>query len=124
MKCPICGKGTLVRVDDIVSEIEGLAFVERGHRCSVCGEEFIDQSDAQRTIKVARRLGLWGEPLKLHRKLSSSGRGIVLRIPEDLRRSLQLKGTETVTLAKIGKKRVMLEVEPPQAKQGASGRAA
>ena len=111
MKCPVCGKGTLVRVDDIVSELEGLAFVERGHRCPVCGEEFLDEADSKRTIKVARRLGIWGEPLKLQRKLSASGRGVVLRIPEDLRRSLQLKGTETVSLSKVGQRRVLLEVE-------------
>ena len=111
LKCPICGKGILQPVDDILSEIEGLAFVERGHRCSVCGEEFIDQTDVDRTVKVARRLGIWGEPLKLHRKLSSSGRGVVLRIPEDMRRSLKLKGSETVSLSKVGKRRLLLEVE-------------
>jgi YgiT-type zinc finger domain-containing protein len=111
MKCPVCGKGTLSTVDDIVSEIGGLTFVERGRRCSHCGEEFIDEQDSQRTVKVARRLGIWGEPMRLHRKLSQSGRGIVLRIPEDLRRSMGLKGTETVSLAKLGKKRVLLEVE-------------
>ncbi len=111
MKCPVCEKGDLVRVDDILSEIEGFAFVERGHRCPVCGEEFIDESDSERTVKVARRLGIWGEPLKLHRKLSPSGRGIVLRIPEDLRRSMNLKGSETVSLAKVGKKRILLEVQ-------------
>jgi len=111
MKCPVCGKGTLVGVDDILSDLEGFAFVERGHRCPACAEEFIDQDDAERTIKVARRLGIWGEPLKLHRKLSPSGRGIVLRIPEDLRRSMDLKGSETISLAKVGKKRILLEVQ-------------
>jgi hypothetical protein len=111
MKCPVCGKGDLLPVDDILSEIEGLAFVERGHRCSVCGEEFIDESDSQRTIKVARRLGIWGEPLRLHRKLSQSGRGVVLRIPEDLRQSMGLKGTESIALSKIGSKKILIEVQ-------------
>ena len=112
MKCPVCRKGTLANVDDILSEIEGLAFVERGHRCSSCGEEFIDPQDSDRTVKVARRLGIWGEPLKLRRKLSPSGRGIVLRIPEDLRASLGLKGTESVLLSKVGRSRVLLEIDP------------
>jgi len=112
MRCPVCGKGSLVSVDDILSEIGGLAFVERGHRCSACGEEFIDEKDSDRTVKVARRFGIWGEPLKLHRRLSASGRGVVLRIPEDLRRSMGLKGSEKVSLAKVGKTRVLLEVEP------------
>jgi hypothetical protein len=111
MKCPVCGKGDLQLVDDILSEIEGLAFVERGHRCSACGEEFVDEADSNRTIKVARRLGIWGEPLRLRRKLSHSGRGLVLRIPEDLRQSMGLKGTESVSLSKIGSRKILLEVE-------------
>ena len=111
MKCPVCGKGELAAADDILSEIEGLAFVERGRRCSVCGEEFVDEGDSNRTIKVARRLGIWGSPLKLRRKLSQSGRGVVLRIPEDLRRSMGLKGTEAIALSKVGSKKILLEVE-------------
>src|SRR5919204_4443598 len=61
-RCPVCGKGELVPVDDIVSEMDGYTFVERGRRCTVCGEEFISEDESQRMIKVARRLGLWGEP--------------------------------------------------------------
>jgi KaiC/GvpD/RAD55 family RecA-like ATPase len=80
----------LVPVDDIVSELEGYTFVERGRRCSECGEEFIPEEESQRLIKVARRLGIRGEPLKLKRKLSRSGRGTVLRIPTDIERSLGL----------------------------------
>jgi hypothetical protein len=114
MKCPICGKGGLNPVDDIVSKIEGLTFVERGRRCSACGEEFVDEGDSNRTIKVARRLGVWGSPLRLKRKLSQSGRGIVLRIPEDLRRNMGLKGTEAVALSKVGSRKILLEVASEQ----------
>jgi len=111
MRCPVCGKGEMLPVDDILSDIDGLTFVERGHRCSACGEEFLDEADSNRTIKVARRLGIWGEPLRLRRKLSQSGRGIVLRIPEDLRQSMGLKGTESIALSKVGSRKILLEVE-------------
>lgn len=108
--CPVCEKGRLLRVDDIISEIEGITFVERGDRCDHCGEEFLDEKESERTIKIARRLGIWGQPLKLKRKLSRSGRGVVLRIPTDLQESLGLKGNEAILLSKIGKRRVLLEV--------------
>jgi len=108
--CPACGRGELVPADDIVSEIEGYTFVERGRRCTVCGEEFISEEESQRLIKVARRLGIWGEPLKLRRKLSRSGRGTVLRIPSDIERSLGLRGDEEVSISKAGRK-IVVEIK-------------
>lgn len=92
-----------------MSEIEGYTFVERGLRCTACGEEFLPEEESERTIRVARRLGIWGEPLKLRRKLSRSGRGTVLRIPSDIERSMGLKGDEEVFVSKAGKK-IIVEV--------------
>ncbi|HKZ98766.1 MAG TPA: hypothetical protein VJ326_04165 [Thermoplasmata archaeon] len=92
-----------------MSEVEGYTFVERGRRCSACGEEFIPEEESQRMIKVARRLGVWGEALKLRRKLSKSGRGTVLRIPSDIERSLGLRGDEEVSVSKAGRK-IIVEI--------------
>ncbi len=78
--------------------------MEQGLRCASCGEEFIPEEQSQRMIRVALRLGIWGEPLKLRRKLSRSGRGTVLRIPTDIERSLHLRGDETVLVSKAGRK--------------------
>jgi len=110
-RCPKCGRRRLVPVDDITSEIEGYTFVEQGLRCAACGEEFIPEEESQRMIRVARRLGIWGEPLKLRRKLSRSGRGTVLRIPTDIERSLHLHGDEQVLVSKAGKK-IIIELGP------------
>ncbi len=108
-KCPIC-EGNLIEVDDIASEIEGHFFIEKGKRCTKCGEEFIAENQAQKTIEIARRLGIWGEPLKLHRKLSKSARGTVLRIPKDIEKTMHLKGNEEVLISKIGKNKLLVEV--------------
>ncbi|MEK6936665.1 MAG: hypothetical protein AABW58_01185 [Nanoarchaeota archaeon] len=110
-KCLICEKGTLVEVDDIISEIESYFFIEKGKRCTNCSEEFLDEKTSQKTIEIARRLGIWGEPLKLHRKLSRSERGTLLRIPADLEQNLNLKGDEKVLISKIGKNKILVEVE-------------
>jgi transcriptional regulator NrdR family protein len=109
-RCPVCGKGELVPVDDIVSAIEGYTFVERGRRCTACGEEFLSEEESQRLIQVARRLGIWGEPLRLRRKLSRSGRGTVLRIPADIERALGLRGDEAVSVSKAGRK-IIIEIQ-------------
>ncbi len=88
--CPACQKGLLIEVDNIISEMEGYVFIEKGQRCTECGEEFIAEKEAQRTIEAARKLGIWPHPLKLHRSLSKSSRGLVLRIPADLEKDLNL----------------------------------
>jgi predicted RNA-binding Zn-ribbon protein involved in translation (DUF1610 family) len=100
--CPVCGKGILVEVDNITSEMDGYVFIEKGQRCTGCGEEFVHEKDAQQTIEVAKKLGVWPQPLKLHRSLSKSGRGFVLRIPSDLEKDLRLKPGEPVSISKVG----------------------
>lgn len=109
-KCPVCSEGNLIWVDDILSEIEGYTFVEKGERCTHCGEEFIPEKEGQRMINIAKRLGLWGEPLKLYRTLSRSARGTVLRIPTDIEKNLGLKGNETVAISKSGGKKIVIEI--------------
>lgn len=107
--CPKCGKGNLVKTDDIISEIEGYIFMEKGERCNNCAEEFIPEEEGKKMIEIAKRLGLWGEPLKLYRKLSRSARGIILRIPTDIEKCLHLKGDENVALSKVGNK-IVIEI--------------
>lgn len=102
--CPKCEKGNLERVEDIILEISGYIFIVKGDRCNYCNEEFIDEKDTQKTITVARKLGVWPEPLKLYRHLSKSGGGLVFRIPNDLERQLHLKEGKEIAISKIGNK--------------------
>ncbi len=111
IKCPVCKEGVLTPVEDIISEIEGYFFIEKGKRCAKCGEEFIAEEQSQKTITIAKRLGIWGEPLKLHRKFSRSARGTMLRIPTDIEKTMRLKGNEDVLISKIGKKKLLIEVK-------------
>jgi ribosomal protein S27AE len=108
--CPICEQGKLIPVEDIISEIEGYVFVEKGERCTNCGEEFISEKEGQKMIGIARKLGIWGEPLKLYRKLSKSARGTILRIPTDIEKNLKIKGGERVAISKIGTRKIMIEI--------------
>jgi len=110
MECPNCEKDKLMEVDDIVSEIEGHFFVVKGKRCSNCGEEFVPEKEGQKMVGIARNLGIWGEPLKLHRKLSQSARGTMLRIPNDIEKNMKLKGDEKVLISKIGKNKLLIEI--------------
>jgi hypothetical protein len=109
--CPKCEKGKLSDVNDIVNELDGHFFVVKGQRCEKCKEEYINEDELQPVISAAKKLGLWGEPLKLHRKLSRSARGTVLRIPADIEKDMHLKGNEEITISKQGKNRIVIEIE-------------
>ena len=105
--CQKCEKGYLEKVEDITLEISGYVFIVKGERCNNCNEEFIDEKDTQKTITIARKLGVWPEPLKLYRTLSKSGGGLVFRIPNDLEKQLHLKEGREIAISKIGNKIVI-----------------
>jgi len=109
-RCFICEKGNLNEVGDIVLEIEGYIFVTRGERCDYCGEEFPYEDETQRTITIARKLGVWPEPLKLYRHLSKSGGGLIFRIPSDLEKQLKLDENIGIAISKVGNK-IVIEPE-------------
>ena len=102
--------GNLINVEDIVLEIEGYVLILKGERCSNCSEEFPYEEETERAISIARRLGVWPEPLKLYRHLSKSGKGLVFRIPSDLERQLKLDENIEISITKVGKK-IIIEVE-------------
>lgn len=109
-KCLVCEKGGLEKVEDIIFELEGYIFIVKGERCSHCNEEFPYEEETQKTIEIAKKLGVWPEPLKLHRQLSKSGNGLVFRIPSDLEKQLRLKEHTKIIVSKTGNK-IILEPE-------------
>jgi len=106
-KCKICEKGNLIAVEDIALDVEGYVFILRGERCDSCNEEFPYQEETQRAISIARKLGVWPEPLKLYRHLSKSGKGLVFRVPSDLEKQLKLNENIEISITKVGKKMVI-----------------
>ena len=102
-----CEKGNLVKVEDITLEVEGYIFIVKGERCDNCSEEFPYQEETQKTISVARKLGIWPEPMKLYRHLSKSAGGLMLRIPRDLEKQLKLNENIEISITKIGNKIVI-----------------
>ncbi len=107
--CPICEKEEMMDADDIILELDGYVFVVSGSRCEACGEEFVAEKETQNMVAAARKMGIWPEPLKLHRTLSKSGGSLVLRLPTDIERQLNLHAGEQVALSKTGNK---LVIEP------------
>ena len=109
-KCPICEKGSLLPVEDIALDIEGYVIIVKGERCSDCGEEFPYEHETQKAIEIAKKAGVWPEPLKLHRHLSKSAGGLILRIPSDIEKQFKLDENVTITISKVGNK-IVIEPE-------------
>ena len=109
--CPVCEIGILEDTDNIISELDGYIFIEKGKICTHCGEEFVSEEDTLRTINAAKKLGVWPEPLKLYRTLSRSGNSLTLRIPSDIERQMNLKANMEVSITKIGNKIVIEPLE-------------
>ena len=109
-KCQICEKESLTEAEDITLEIEGYIFIVKGERCINCNEEFPYEEETQRTVSIARKLGVWPEPLKLYRHLSKSGKGLVFRIPADLEKQLKLNENIEISITKLGNK-IVIEPE-------------
>ena len=112
-KCPTCTKGILEKVEDIILPIEGYIFIVKGERCNKCNEEFPYEEETQKTISVAKKLGIWPEPLKLYRHLSKSGGGLIFRVPSDLEKQLKLNENVEIAISKIGNK-IVIEPNPSQ----------
>ena len=107
MKCPICEKGNLEKVEDIILDVSGYIFIVSGERCNSCKEEFVNEKDTQKTIEISKRLGVWPEPMKLYRHLTKSAGGLIFRIHSDLERQLSLNEKTEIAITKIGNKIVI-----------------
>lgn len=102
--CKLCEKGKLISAEDIIVELESYIFIAKGERCDHCGEEFPYEEETQRIISVARKLGVWPEPLKLYRHLSKSSGGLMVRIPGDLEKQMNLNENIEIAISKVGNK--------------------
>ncbi len=109
-KCLVCENGEMLKVEDIILELDGYVFILKGERCSNCNEEFPYQEETQRAINAARKLGIWPEPLKLYRHLSKSGGGLILRMPSDIEKQLKLDESTEISITKVGNK-IVIELE-------------
>ncbi len=79
-KCPMCGKGSLIRkkVDETMFGVDLGRFSE--WVCNRCGESFTDEKTTRAIIGRAKQKGIWGLGKKV--KVVRSGNSLVIRIPQ------------------------------------------
>jgi len=105
-KCYKCG-GELKETDTMIT-IGGKSFKTHALKCVKCGgEEFTE--DAVRKIRLkAQRVGVWGQGLKMKRKLQKVGRATAVYIPADIRKQLKLKPRQEVMIS-VQDRKIIIE---------------
>ncbi len=76
MKCPICRKGTMEKVKDIMEQ-DGMEF--EAFKCNSCGEEIMDMKQLQALAHKYRNLRKAKEVT-----FAKWGNSIAIRIPSDI----------------------------------------
>src|SRR3989344_3528501 len=105
--CPCGGKiqwkKDKVVVDGIVCGILDIEY------CQQCGEEYFPEETMETVEKKLKEHGLWGIQRK-EATLWKSGGSVILRIPKDIARQLDLKPDEKVSIYVEGKKKLIVDV--------------
>jgi YgiT-type zinc finger domain-containing protein len=107
--CPVCSKGKL-RKGKVREEMFGVDLGEYPALvCDSCGESFVDQDAMKKIEAKAKEMGLWGLAKKV--SIAKSGNSLVVRIPADLARFLQLKGGEDALVRPEGREKIVVELD-------------
>lgn len=107
-KCPICGKGNLVR-REIEEEMFGLSLgTYQAEVCDACGESFVDGETLDAIEAKAKEMGIWGLAKKV--TVRKSGNSLVVSIPAELARFLGLKEGEDALLRPETRRKLILEL--------------
>ena len=106
--CPICEKGKLVKkvVPYSVYDIELGKFP--AEVCSKCGEQWFSEKTARIIEKIEKEKGLFG--LSKQSKISYSGNSLIVRIPKEIVKFMNLKKEKTISMHPEGKNRLLIEV--------------
>ncbi|MBU0629236.1 MAG: YgiT-type zinc finger protein [Nanoarchaeota archaeon] len=107
-KCPICEKGNLIKrtVPYFVYEVKIGDFP--AEVCTKCGEQWFSEETAKEIEKIEKEKGLFG--LSKHSKIGYSGNSLIVRIPTEIAKFMNLKKETPVCIHPEGKNKILIEV--------------
>ncbi|MCD4740053.1 YgiT-type zinc finger protein [archaeon] len=108
-KCPICG-GKLVTTRTVLDLYDGKVTLKgvKVQYCPKCKEELFTPEQMNKVDKLTEGIQL--QQISLKRRVSKSGRSLVLRIPQDIARTLHMNKDTEVELRVKNKKEFVVEV--------------
>ncbi len=106
--CPACEKGRLMKkeVSYSVYDIELGKFP--AEVCTKCREQWFSEEIAKKIEKIEKEKGLFG--LSKQSKISYSGNSLIIRIPKEIVKFMNLKKEKQVLIHPEGKDKLLIEV--------------
>ncbi|MBI4043835.1 MAG: AbrB/MazE/SpoVT family DNA-binding domain-containing protein [Candidatus Diapherotrites archaeon] len=108
MNCPLC-EGKLVRVKEPYSYGDLKLGVFEADKCAKCHEAFFTEEASDKIDAKAKQLGVWG--LGKEGKLGYSGNSLIVRVPKEIAKFLELKEGKKVFIHPEGKKKLVVETD-------------
>jgi YgiT-type zinc finger domain-containing protein len=105
-KCYKCG-GELRDASTVIA-IGGNSFEVRALKCAKCGEEEFTEEEVRKIRIKAQQAGVWGQGIKIKRKLQKVGRATAVYIPADIQKQLMLKPRQEVTIS-VQDRKIIIE---------------
>lgn len=105
MKCPICNSRMKKTEETFKIGTISLGKFE-AEKCTKCSEVYFTESSSDAIDKKAKQLGLWG--LSARTKISYSGNSIIVRIPRDISKFMNLTKGAEITTHPEGKHRLVI----------------
>ncbi|MDG6976116.1 MAG: AbrB/MazE/SpoVT family DNA-binding domain-containing protein [Nitrososphaerota archaeon] len=99
------------RLEERASEVEffGIDFgVKKVESCTECGTEYLPQETMEEVEAEVRKRGLFG--LERRGRVSKSGNSLVIRIPQEIAKSLRIKRDLPVVIYPSEPKKLVIEV--------------
>ncbi len=107
-KCPICEKGNLIK-KIVPYNVYG---VELGRFpaeiCNECKEQWFNEEVAEKIEKIEKEKGLFG--LTKQSRISYSGNSLIVRIPKEIAKFMNLKKRKQIMIHPEGKNKIAIEV--------------
>jgi hypothetical protein len=104
-----------VEFEEVITDFEAGGVIVRGVkglRCPVGGEEIFT---LEQTSAIKSKFSAIIKPLKLRRKISTSGKRPALYLPEDVMRATQVKPGDEVDIYTEGRRIIIEPVVEPEA---------
>ncbi len=107
-KCPLCEAG-LLHQKKVFYKIYGEPIGEfTAQVCTACKEEWFDKKTSQKIEEIEKKKGLFG--LSKKSKISYSGNSLIVRIPEQIAKFMNIKREKEIIIYPEGKNKMVVEI--------------